>query len=428
MTGLKSALAGLLLSSAFAVAECGKHWVTTWASMPQLVEPHNLPPTPFNGSTGVFVDSTLRQTVYLTQDADIIRLYFSNAFGATDLPISGATVGLPVNGTAGSAAVVPGSVQTVTFSGKSSFIIPPGALVVSDPLNFTIRAQTSLSVTAYLATGQSGFAVTGHPGSRTTSHAAPGSHLTSPDLSVLPGAGKTDHWYFLSSIEAWLPTKHATLAIVGDSITDGRGSTTNGNNRWPDQLLRLLQSSKETSHIAIANQAAGGNRVLNDGLGPSALARLERDVTAQSGVKWALIYEGVNDLGTSPTDPASLSSTGDRLITAYDQIVTRLHRAGIAVFGATITPMSGPGQGYSDVGRERERQRVNEWIRGSGRFDGVVDFDEVVRDKSNGTQLATEYDTGDYLHVNVEGFGKMAERVVGSGLLEKWKGGWHGMV
>ena len=169
-----------------------------------------------------------------------------------------------------------------------------------------------------------------------------------------------------------------------------------------------MQSAPSTANIAVLNQAAGGNRILNDGLGPNALARLERDVVAQPGVKYALIYEGVNDLGTSPTDEASLARTGDRILTAYDQMVARLHRAGIAVFGATITPMSGPGQTYSDPGREAQRQRVNEWIRTSGRFDAVVDFDRAVRDPRNATQLSPTYDVGDYLHLNPEGYKTMA--------------------
>jgi len=210
------------------------------------------------------------------------------------------------------------------------------------------------------------------------------------------------------------------------TITAG-GSTTNGNNRWPDQLVARMQASVSTSNIAVLNQAAGGNRILNDGLGPSALSRLERDVIAQPGVRYALIYEGVNDLGTSPTDAASLAKVGDRLLSAYDQMVTRLHRAGIAAFGATITPMSGPGQTYSDPGREAQRQRVNEWIRTSGRFDAIVDFDLAVRDPRNVTQLSPTYDVGDYLHLNPEGYRTMAAAVDLS-LFDKFAGGVRTMV
>jgi len=251
--------------------------------------------------------------------------------------------------------------------------------------------------------------------------------VSTTDLAPVSGSGKTDHWYFLSAIDAWLPDNHVAFAIVGDSITDGRGSTTNGNNRWPDQLLARMRSSPSTSPISVLNQAAGGNRILNDGLGPSALSRLERDVISHPGVRYALIYEGVNDLGTSPTDATSLAKVGDRLLTAYDQMITRLHRAGIAVFGGTITPMSGPGQTYSDPGREAQRQRVNEWIRTSGRFDAVVDFDLAVRDQKNATQLSPTYDVGDYLHLNPEGYRTMAA-TVDLALFAKFAGGVNVMV
>ena len=234
-------------------------------------------------------------------------------------------------------------------------------------------------------------------------------------------------WYFLSAIDAWLPSSHSALAIVGDSITDGRGSTTNANNRWPDQLLARMQSDASTAGIAVLNQAAGGNRILNNGLGPNALSRLERDVIAQSGVRYTIIFEGVNDLGTSATDAASLARIADRVLLAYDQMITRLHRAGIAVFGATITPMSGPEQTYSDPGRETQRQRINEWIRTSGRFDAVIDFDEAVRDPQNATQLRPAYDTGDYLHLNPEGYKAMAAAVDLS-LFSKFAGGVHTMA
>lgn len=184
----------------------------------------------------MFNNVTLRQTVYLTQGAEVIRLYFSNAFGAADLPITVASVALPVNGSAGVSAVRPETVQTVTFSGQKSFIVPPGALVVSDPLNITVKAQSVLTVTAYFASGQAGFAITGHPGSRTTSFAAPGNHVATADLLPVSGSGRTDHWYFLSAIDAWLPTSRSTVVIVGDSITDGRKFESSG---FDDSLTRV---------------------------------------------------------------------------------------------------------------------------------------------------------------------------------------------
>ncbi|KAK4111914.1 lipolytic enzyme [Canariomyces notabilis] len=435
--GLQGLLVGLVLSAtSFPVASChDDRWIDIWTSMPQEVEPYNLPSPPYNGTTGVFQNTTIRQTVYLTQDASTIRLQFSNAFGGSDLPITAVTVALPSNGTAGSSAIRPETLKDVTFSGQRSFQVPNGALVVSDPLRVSVKAQTSLTVTVYLASGQAGYRITGHPGSRTSSWLAPGDRVSAADVGSVPGAQRIDRWFLLSAVQAWLPRSHTALAIIGDSITDGRGSTTNGNDRWPDQLLKRLQaagrrrSSIDLRDIAIMNQAAGGNRVLADGLGPNALGRVGRDVLEHSGVRYALVLEGVNDLGTTVSDGAAQAAVGDRLLQAYDQIITRLHGAGIAVFGGTITPMSGPGQAYGEGGpaREEQRQRVNAWIRTSGRFDAVVDFDAALRDPKNHTQLAAEYDSGDYLHPNPAGYKAMAE-AVDLGLFAKFADGVQAMV
>jgi lysophospholipase L1-like esterase len=413
--------------------------------MPQLVEPANLPNPPFvsppsphlprptvdlhpqNGTNVVFQDATLRQTIYTTQNATKIRLQISNAFGVTDLPITAVSIALPTNNTLGSPSIIPSTLRPVTFSGSPSFIVPNGAVVFSDPIDFPVSAAQILTVTMYLASGQSTNYITGHPGSRTTSYMVPGNAISATDLSTVTGVAKTDHWYFLTGLDAWLPSKSSALVIVGDSITDGRGSTTNGNNRWPDQLLTRLQSSPTTNSIAIINQAAGGNRILADGLGPNALGRIDRDVIAQSGVRYMLIYEGVNDIGVASPSPSSQSAITTQLISAFSQIVLRVHRMGIVAIGATITPFSGPGQAYSDPEREKSRQRVNEWIRHSGVFDAVVDFDEAVRDPKNGTQLDPRWDSGDYLHLNPEGYKGMAG-VVDLEVFGRFRGGVHGML
>lgn len=361
----------------------------------------------------------------MTQPAATIRLQISNAFGVSDLPITAVTIALPTNNTSGSPSIISSSLKPVTFSGTPSFIVPNGAIVFSDPIAFPLTAGQILSVTMYLATGQTTNFITGHPGSRTTSYMAPGNHVSDTDLSTLAGSAHVDHWYFLSGIDAYLPSRASALVIVGDSITDGRGSTTNANNRWPDQLLARMQAANSTAKsVAIVNEAAGGNRVLADGLGPNALGRIDRDVVAQSGVGYMMVYEGVNDIGTADADAATQAATADRLISAFGQMVVRVHRFGIAAFGATITPMSGPGQAYSDPQRERQRQRVNEWIRHSGVFDAVVDFDAAVRDPANASQLNPLYNSGDYLHLNPEGYRVMAQTVDLS-LFAKFAGGVH---
>lgn len=347
-----------------------------------------------------------------------------------DLPITAATIALPANrnGSTGLSAIDPATVQTLTFSGGSpNYTIPMGALAVTDPIEFPVEQGSVVSISLYLAEGQTTNLITSHPGSRTTSYFAPGNVVSAADIvSALPstsseGATKSaDHWYFISALEAWLPrSQSSALAIIGDSITDGRGSTTNQNDRWPDQLQSRLNSRPHSSltsnkNIAILNQAAGGNRVLADGLGPNAVSRLDRDILSQPGVSYVLLFEGVNDIGTAPTSPLTQSDLGHRLIAAYDQIITRLHAARLPVFGATITPFSGgsPGlQPYSDPERERTRQCVNAWIRDSGRFDAVIDFDALVRNASRPDQLDDKYNSGDYLHLNPAGYEAMSGAV-----------------
>jgi len=384
------------------------HWVDTWVSMPQLTETSNLPPAPFNQPGSEFVDATLRQTVRISVGARFFRLRISNAFGGTALPITAASIALPTGGAAGVSAIQPGSVRPVTFDGNASVTIPVGSQAVSDPLDFPQPALTNLTVNLFLAQGQGSNSITSHPGSRTTTYMINGNHLDDPDL---PGAASVAHWYFISGIEAWSSPGTAAAVMLGDSLTDGRGSTTDGNDRWPDQLLSRLHADRATADVAIVNQAAGGNRILNDGLGPNAIGRIDRDVLAQSGVKWLLVFEGVNDIGTAPATDAAQKQLTDELIAAYQQIITRAHAAGIRVYGATITPFGGSDYDDPQGLREATRQAVNTWIRMAERFDAVIDFDGAVRDPADPRRLLAAYDVGDHLHMNPSGYKALAEAV-----------------
>lgn len=380
-----------------------------------------------NQTGAVFVNATIRQTLFLTAQANQIRLKISNVFGGSNLPITVVTVALPANNTAGIHQIQAKTVQKVTFSGKSGISIPNGALAVSDPINFPIKAQQVVTVTMYLATGQTTNSITSHPGSRTTSwwqfgNAVDAAQLTVTDASTQSAA----HWYFLSSIEAWVTPKQKSLLIVGDSITDGRGSITNQNNRWPDLLLKKLQGNAATKHISTGNLAAGGNRILADGLGPNAFGRIDRDVLAHPGVGYAMIFEGVNDIGGGPTTKEAQSAIYDSLTQAYQQMVTLIHAHGIPVFGATITPFSAPAnvtfQPYSNPEREITRQRINKFIRESGTFDAVVDFDKFLADPKIPSQLNPLYDSGDYLHPNVAGYQYLADQFPVK-VFEQWRDG-----
>jgi lysophospholipase L1-like esterase len=206
---------------------------------------------------------------------------------------------------------------------------------------------------------------------------------------------------------------------VGDSLTDGRGSTTNANNRWPDQLYDRLRSRPATAPVAVLNQAAGGNRVLNDGLGPNALARLDRDILSRSSVAWLIVFEGVNDIGTADATPAAQRQVTADLIAAYQQIVVRAHAQGIRVYGATLLPFGGNNL-YDDPAGEREksRQAVNAWIRARGHFDAVIDFDRAVRDPAAPSRLLPALQAGDWLHLNPEGY-RILAGAVPAGLLSR---------
>lgn len=388
------------------------HWIATWVAAPQLTEPSNMPPPPFTQGNLVFADSTIRQTIHVTLGGQQMRLRFSNAYGGADLPITVASVALPLGGQAGVSAIQPWTSQPVTFDGQPGVDIPVGAQAVSDPLDLDLAPGSNLTVTIYLAAGQASNNITSHPGSRTTSYMVAGNHVGDENLA---GAASVAHWYFLSGAEVWSRPATAAVAILGDSLTDGRGSTTNGNDRWPDQLFTRLRSIPDTSGVAVLNQGLGGNRVLNDGLGPNVLARVDRDVLAQSGVKWLIVFEGVNDIGTAnPTEAAQKQVAAD-LIAAYQQIITRAHALGIRVFGATITPFGG-NAGYDDPQglREAARQTVNQWIRASHKFDAALDFDRAVRDPANTRQILPSFDSGDHLHLNPAGYQALADAVAAS--------------
>jgi lysophospholipase L1-like esterase len=221
-----------------------------------------------------------------------------------------------------------------------------------------------------------------------------------------------DHWYFLNGIDVTAGESAAAVAVLGDSITDGRGSTTNGNDRWTDHLARRLAADKRTAGIAVLNQGIGGNRLLRDGLGQNALARLDRDVLAQTAVRYLVVLLGVNDIGTAVGARArgEPAATADDIVFACEQILARAHAHGIRVYGATILPFEGFAQ-YFTPEAEADRQKVNAWIRTSGRFDGVIDFDAAMRDPAQPSRLRAEADGGDHLHPGAAGYRIMGDAV-----------------
>jgi lysophospholipase L1-like esterase len=405
-------IAFLMIPSAsrtgLAARELRGQWIDTWVAMPQLTEPGNLPPPPFTTAAGVFIDSTVRQTLHTSIGGRRLRLRISNAFGDTPLTITSVHIALPAGGLAGASATRPGSDRALKFQGRDSVTIPAGAQAVSDPQSFDLAPASNLTVTIYLAGGQLSQNITSHPGSRTTSSMVAGNHVSDTDLA---GAAQVAHWYFLSALEVWADDDAASVVMLGDSLTDGRGSTTDRNDRWPDQLAGRLRARGRTDDIAVLNQAAGGNRVLNDGLGPNLLARLDRDLLARSGVRWTVVFEGINDIGTAAATEPAQHDIAEELIRAYEQIIVRAHARNILVYGATLTPIVGSFY-FDDTGfREAARQTVNHWIRTSGQFDAVIDFDRAVRDPASPTIIAPGFDVGDHLHLNPSGYEALADAV-----------------
>ena len=389
---MKKLLTTLSLAAALCVAASVRSLdrVTTWATALQVVEPHNIPPEP--GLAG----NSLRQIVQISIGGKDLQLRLSNIYSDTPVEIVGVEIARAK--TMGSSPEIDeASSVELTFDGQRAFRILPGVDVVSDPVPFRTADRENLAITIHY--GRIGTAkMTGHPGSRTTSYIARGN---TTDFSA--PAAKTDHWYTISAIDV-TPRRRgaAAVCVLGDSITDGRGTTTNGQDRWTDQLSRALLKDRRTRHLAVLNFGLGGNCILRGGLGPTGRERFRRDLFGQCGVKYIILFEGTNDLGTC----SDALQTAAKIRQVWTQIAQEAHEKGIKVFGATVTPVKG--NGYYSEDHERGRQELNDWIRGSGTFDGVIDFDRLVADPQDPLRLDPAYlFENDWLHLNAAGYAVM---------------------
>jgi lysophospholipase L1-like esterase len=377
-------------------------WLGSWATSQQLVEPNNaLSPQDLR-------DATLRQIVHLSVGGSEIRLHLSNRFGATPLHVVAAHVARPLSPS--SNKIVAGSDRALAFSGFPDVTIPPHADYVSDPVSFPARALCDLAITLRIDVPPA--EQTGHPGSRATSYLAHGDFVSATEL---PGAKSVEHWYFIAGMDVAAPPEARAVVVLGDSITDGHGATTNGNDRWTDVLAARLQASPSTRNMAVLNHGIGGNHLLTDGLGPNALSRFDHDVIAQPGIRYLIVLEGINDIGKLARDGEFPRTEHDllvrRMIEVYEQIVARAHTHDIKVFGATILPFVGSNYYHPGPANEADRQAVNGWIRGAGHFDAVIDFDKVTRDPELPEQLLPAFDTGDHLHPSPAGYAAMGQAV-----------------
>lgn len=393
----------LYLSFGFCQALAQTNWVGSWATSQQLAEPKN------SLSADDLNDVTLRQIVHLSIGGSELRIHLSNRFGTAPLHFTGVHIAKAAS--AASDKIVAATDKALSFSGRPDITIPAGADYLSDPIAFSAPALSDVAITLHaevLPAEQ-----TGHPGSRANSYLAHGDLIAAAEL---PNSKKVEHWYFIAGIDVEAPSTAASIVTLGDSITDGHGATTDGNDRWPDVLAKRLEtSSKGKRKLAVLNHGIGGNRLLNPGLGPDALARFDHDVLAQAGVKYLIVLEGINDIGTltrdSDVSDAEHETLVRRMCAAYEQIVTRAHTHGIKVIGATILPFVGGEYYHPGPKTEADRKAVNDWIRTPGHFDAVVDLDKVTRDPQHPDRLLPAFDCGDHLHPSPAGYRAMADAI-----------------
>jgi len=371
-----------------ATALAGGHWVGTWGTAPQLVENHNNPPSPGLGN------NSLRQIVQVSIGGKKVRLKLTNEFSKEATEIK--AVELAIAKTSGSSSEIDeSSTVSLTFDGKPGIAIPAGSQVISDPVNFKMGSRENVAITIHYGEASS-TSVSGHPGSRTTSY------LKAGNTTDFSEAVRTDHWYNILALEVEAPKKAGAVAILGNSITDGRGSTTNQQNRWADVLSRRLLANKATRQVGVLNMGIGGNCVLRGGLGPAGVNRYQRDLLGQEGVKWIILFEAVNDLGYSRNGV----QTAERIIDVYKQIIREAHQKGIYVFGGTITPFKG--NNYYSADHESGRNKLNDWIRTTKMLDGVIDFDRAVRDPQDTAAMQQLFlFENDWLHLNAKGYETM---------------------
>jgi lysophospholipase L1-like esterase len=403
---LAAALAAAFLAgcstvgSAPAGAGADGHWVATWGTAQMAPDPQNeLAPAQWR-------DATLRQVVRVSNGGAAVRVKFSNAMGATPLVMDGASVALSTG--PGHAALVPGSVRALRFGGKASITIPGGAEYLSDPVDMGVSAGADLAISMHFPAEPS--RQTSHPGARTTSFVAPGQHVMDADL---PGATGFTRWYQLAEVDVQAPPAAHAVVAIGDSITDGYGVVTDTNTRWTDGLATRLRA-KGMNEIGVVNAGIGGGRLLRDGLGPNMVSRFERDVLERAGVTHAIVMIGVNDLGVQHRNKEDSPAARAQLLLdmeeAQRQLVARSHARGVCVIGSTITPYAGSGYYAPQAANEADRQAYNRFVRESGTFDGVADFDAALRDPARPDYLLKAYDN-DGLHPNKAGYQAMADAV-----------------
>jgi lysophospholipase L1-like esterase len=370
-------------------------WVATWGAAPDS-------PGPSIGG------STIRQIARTSVAGSRVRLRLSNLFGSQPLTLG--PVRVAMQATAG--AIVPSSDRAVTFGGARTVVLRPGQDTLSDAIDLAVPALAHLAVTIHVPAG-AGTSTT-HGEATQTAYFLPGDATAA---TVFPHGDANASRHFLTGVEVEADAGAATVVVLGDSITDGVGSTADGDARWPDALAARLQADRSTASIAVVNAGIAGNRILNDGrrpyIGPSSLSRFDRDVLDMPGVRWIILLQGSNDISaadtlTTPQDQVSAR----QIIAGMTELIGRAHARGLAIFGATLLPNGGVGKPFvnTDAGRAK-RRTINDWIRTAGAFDGVIDFERAMGDPARPDRLNPAFDSGDHLHPNDAGYAAMAAAV-----------------
>jgi lysophospholipase L1-like esterase len=384
-------------------AQAQPAWINTWIASPEARWNGDFP-LPTNLPHQLW-DQTVRQVARVSIGGSRVRILLSNAYGTHPLKIGSADIALSRK----DASIVPGSDRVLTFGGKTSVVIPPGAPMLSDPVDLDVAALSHLAVSLYLPdpTAPASF----HWDARQTAYVGAGNQTAATSLKV---DSTLTTRVFLAAIQVEAAPGTRTVVALGDSITDGDGATMDADARWPDFLAQRLAPRD----VAVLNAGISGGRMLRDKMGVNALARFQRDVLAQPGICAVIVLMGINDIAWKDT-PLALSdesTTAQDLIAGYQQLIARAHARGVRIIGATLTPFEGaledtPMRDYYSAGKERIRQQVNDWIRHSGAFDAVIDFDTILRDPAHPTRLLPAYDSGDHLHPGDVGNRVMAEAI-----------------
>lgn len=374
-----------------------QQWVATWATAQVSQAP---------SAANEINDQTLRQIVHVSVGGEQVRVKLSNEFGTGPLVIGAAAIARRDAGE----AILPESEHVLTFSGNTSFTLPPGAPVLSDPVDMNVPDLSDLAIDLFLPgdTSATTSPLTTHTSAFQTNYVSPPGDFTG--VTVLPVSSTRTSWLFLTGVEVVASKQTGAVVTFGDSITDGTNSTPNTNSRWPDDLARRIMAQNGNQHLGVLNVGIAGNRILHDIAGPNALARFDREVLARTGATHVTVLEGINDIGFSGFFPAE-AVTADQIIEGHKQLIRRAHAKGLKIYGCTLTPFEGAFPGYYTPAGEVKRETVNAWIRTSGEYDAVIDFDAVVRDPAHPTRMLPLYDSGDHLHPNDAGYAAMANAI-----------------